>query len=409
MIDLPHEKCYGCSGCLNACPKDAISMNEDEYGFKYPTVDFEKCIRCGLCLKVCPELNDYKLNTPKRIYAAISKDKSIVKSAASGGFISVLAAHIISNGGVVYGCCEKNFENIGHIRVDTITNLDKIKNSKYVHSEIHHTYREAKKDLTTGKVVLFTGTPCQISGLLGYLRKPYDNLITIDLVCHGVPPMKMLQEQVLTYKEIKDVPHKDIFVDFRWKECSRKGCGSIRFGLRTSIISGDVKKIIRIENDTVNPYMRCFQTGISLRENCLRCPFARKERIGDITAADFWGIGRDINSDMFDLDGVSLILINTPKGNTFFEEINDTFYIQERTFEEAKLHNRCLSQPFKKLKTRDKFFKIYRQKGLISAAKATDELHRFESNLIIQKLRKHPFGNFGVRCLAKGLRLLNIL
>lgn len=409
MINLPHEKCYGCQGCRNVCPKDAISMEEDGCGYRYPSVDYDKCIRCGLCIKVCPELNSYDLNTPANVYAVVSKDKSIIKTTASGGFSSVLANYIISHGGVVYGCAEENFENIGHIRIDNTNNLDKIKNSKYVHSDIRLTYREAKADLDNGKEVLFTGTPCQISGLLGFLRKRYDNLLTMDLVCHGVPPMKMLREQVLSYPEVKGVPAEDIFVDFRWKEDIRSGCGSIRFGLRTAIRSGKQVKVVRKENDTINSYMRCFQTGISLRENCLRCPYARKERVADITAADFWGLGRDINSEMLDLNGVSLILVNTSKGIHYFNEIKDAFAIQERTFEEAKLHNRCLSQPFERLKERDKFLKLCRENGMMTAAKATDSVHRFESNAIIQRLRKNRISNFGVRCLSKGLRLLHIL
>ncbi|WP_289770358.1 Coenzyme F420 hydrogenase/dehydrogenase, beta subunit C-terminal domain [uncultured Duncaniella sp.] len=409
MINLPHEKCYGCQGCLNVCPKDAISMNEDECGYKYPSVDYNKCIRCGLCIKVCPELNSYDLNTPINVYAVVSKDKSVIQTTASGGFSSVLVNHIISHGGVVYGCSENNFEDIGHIRIDKINALNKIKNSKYVHSDIRLAYREAKYDLDNGINVLFTGTPCQISGLLCFLRRPYDNLLTMDLVCHGVPPMKMLREQVLSYPEIKDVPYGDVFVDFRWKEEIRSGCFRIHFGLRTVIRSGEHMREVRKENDIVNSYMRCFQTGISLRENCLRCPYARKERVSDITAADFWGLGRDIDSDMLDLDGVSLILVNTTKGTHYFNEVRDAFNVQERTFEEAKLHNRCLSQPFERLKTRDKFLNICRGKGLITAAKATDPVHRFESNVIIQYLRKYRISNFVVRCLSKGLRLLHIL
>ncbi len=409
MINLPHEKCYGCQGCLNACPKDAISMKEDECGYRYPFVDLNKCIECGLCLKVCPELNSYDLNAPKNVYAVTSKDKLIVKTAASGGFSSVLANYIISRGGVVYGCFEENFEKIGHVRIDNINDLNKIKNSKYVHSDIRLTYREAKADLNKGKEVLFSGTPCQISGLLGFLRKPYDNLLTLDLVCHGVPPMKMLREQVRSYPEVRDIPSEDIIVDFRWKENIRSGCGSIRYGLRTAIRSGMQMRVIRKENDTVNSYMRCFQTGISLRENCLHCPYARRERISDITAADFWGLGRDIDSDMFDLDGVSLVLVNSIKGTHYFNRIKDAFNIQERTFEEAKFRNRCLSQPFERLKERDKFLRLCREKGLITAAKATDPVHRFESNAIIKFLRTNRIGNFGVNFFLKTLRLLHVL
>lgn len=411
MINLPHEKCYGCQGCLNICPKDAISMKEDEYGYRYPEVDYQKCVKCGLCIKACPELNSYSLNAPQHIYAAVVDNNETLSTSASGGFASVLSEYVIRRGGTVYGCCEDNFETIGHIRIDSLNDLGKIKNSKYVHSDIRHTFREAKKDLESGRNVLFTGTPCQISGLLGFLRKPYDNLLTMDLVCHGVPPMKMLREQVLSYPECKNVSPDNIYVDFRWKEKIRSGYdrGHIRFGLRTAIRSGSNLRIVRTENDTVNPYMRCFQTGISLRENCLGCPYARKERISDLTAADFWGLGRSISSDMFDLDGVSLILVNTDKGEEYFKAIRDSFNIQERTFDEAKLCNRCLSKPFKRLENRDKFLKIYKESGLITAALATDTIHKFESNAIIRLARKNRISNFGIRVIFKLLRILNII
>lgn len=409
MINLPHEKCYGCNGCLNICPKDAISMREDEYGYMYPYVDYVKCIKCGLCVKICPELNRYELNVPIKVYAAIAKDKRTMDESASGGFATVLAKYILSKSGIVYGCCEESFENIGHVRIDNADDLYKIKNSKYVHSDIRLTFREAKKDLESDKIVLFTGTPCQISGLLGFLRQPYDNLITMDLVCHGVPPMKMLSEQVLSYPEVKNVSKENIFVDFRWKEPVRSGSGRIRYGLRTAVRSGERMKVVRTENDVVNPYMRCFQTGVSLRENCLRCPYAQKGRISDLTAADFWGLGSDIPSDMLASDGVSMILLNSAKGCDCFNEIKDSFTVQERTFEEAKLHNRCLSQPFDRLKCRDLFLKISKEKGLIIAAKKIDPIHRFESNVIIKNLRRYQISNFGVRCLSKVLRLLHIL
>lgn len=409
MINLPNEKCYGCHGCLNVCPKDAISMKEDKCGYKYPIVDINKCIKCGLCINVCPEINGYSLHSPINVFAAVAKEKSTLHTAASGGFSSILSGYIISQGGVVYGCCEDDYENIGHIRVDNIADLNRIKNSKYVHSDIRLTYREAKEDLNSRRKVLFTGTSCQISGLLGFLRKPYDNLLTMDLICHGVPPMKMLKEQVMSYSEIKNVSPKDIFVDFRWKEDTRNGCGKIRFGLRTTIRNGDQLKVIHKENDIINPYMRCFQTGISLRENCLRCPYARKERISDLTAADFWGLGRDFPSDMFDLDGVSLILVSTEKGEKAFAEIKELLEIQKRTFDEAKLRNRCLSKPFERHKERDKFLKIYQKKGLIAAAKVVDPIHKFESNQIIQFARKSRISNFGVRIISKVLKISHIL
>lgn len=409
MINLSHDECYGCQACLNICPRDAITMREDDYGYRFPRVDLEKCIQCNLCVKVCPELNQYTLNAPRKVYAAVVKDHEILDSAASGGFASILSRYIINDGGVVYGCSENNFEDIGHIRIANCEDLRKIRNSKYVHSDIRHTFRETKKDLDSGLKVLFTGTPCQISGLLSFLRKPYDNLLTMDLICHGVPPMKMLKEQVLSYPEIKGISPENIFVDFRWKEEIRSGCGSICFGLRTAIRSGDELKVIRKENDITNSYMRCFQTGISLRENCLNCPYARKERVSDLTAADFWGLGRYIPSDLFDLNGVSLVLINTNAGENAFNKIQDYFDIQRHSLEEAKLYNRCLSKPFARLNNRERFLEIYKKHGLILAAKKTDSIHKFESSKIIRLARKNRISSLGASAFAKLLRILKII
>ena len=326
MINLSKEKCCGCGACYNICPKDAISMNPDEYGYVYPQIDLHYCINCGLCDKVCPELKDNSLNEPQSVYALVCKAKENLQNSASGGFAAILSREIIQRGGVVYGCSESNFYTIRHIRVDKEKDLSLLKNSKYVHSDIMRTYEEAKKDLTQGKKVLFTGTPCQIAGLYGYLQKTYDNLLTMDLVCHGVSPMKMLKEQVLSYPEIRKLCLNDIWVDFRWKVRS----GShyrIHYGLRTAVRSGDSFKVLREENDLVNAYMRCFLTGISLREHCLQCPYARKERISDITVGDFWGIGHVVPSAMCDQSGVSLVLVNTDKGILYFESVYFGFFI----------------------------------------------------------------------------------
>lgn len=392
MIDLPHRACFGCQACSNICPKNAIVMEEDEYGYMYPKVINDLCIKCGLCIKVCPALQENIFQNPKKIYALKWKDKETVKASASGGFATVLSRFILLSDGVIYGCCEENFETIGHIRIEKLEELWKLKNSKYVHSNIRLTYREAREDLRKGKKVLFTGTPCQIAGLKKFLMRPYENLITMDLVCHGVPPMKMLKEQVQSYHEVQYLNHKDIYVDFRWKKNVRTRCAErIQFGLRTSVRTGDSFRIIKEENDMINPYMRAFQTGISLRENCLFCPFAKKDRVSDFTAADFWGLGSDIPSFMIAREGVSLVLINTTVGEDIFKEISCEFQIQESNFYEASMLNKCLTAPFKsisELPERDKFLEFYRKFGLNHAIKAVDKIHCRESLFYMKLLRK---------------------
>lgn len=408
MINLPKEKCCGCGACYNICPKGAISMRPDECGYVYPHIDQQICIDCGLCDKVCPEFRDKSFNDPQSVYALVGKDKEFHQESASGGFATILGREIVRQGGVVYGCSEKNFYTIRHIRVEKEKDLSLLRNSKYVHSDIKRTYEEAKNDLKKKRKVLFTGTPCQIAGLYGYLGKRYDNLLTMDLVCHGVPPMRMLKEQVLSYPEIKGICPEDIWVDFRWKIQSGSYKG-IHYGLRTAVRNGDGSyKVLREEDDIINAYMRCFQTGISLREHCFQCPYTVKKRISDITAADFWGIGSVVSSSMYDQRGVSLILLNTDNGILHFDSVKKYFEIERHSFEEAALSNRCLSAPLARLSQRDEFLRIYRKKGLFAAAKATDPRHRFESMKLVRFLRGNRILNFGLRLVGKIIRVIRI-
>lgn len=410
MINLPHEKCYGCRACLNACPKDAISMPEDEYGFTYPKVDYNKCIQCGLCIKACPELNSYTLHTPNQVLALEPISYEVKEKSASGGLASVLSSYIISIGGVVYGCCEENYKSIGHIRVNQLEDLPKLQSSKYVHSDIRLTYKEARQDLITGKTVLFTGTPCQISGLLRFLGKDYENLITMDLVCHGVPPLRMLIQQVESYPEINHLESDKVNVEFRWKEKQfSTDTLQIYFGMRLKYFKDNSEEIILQENPVENAYMRSFLTELSLRENCYSCPYACKERIADITAADFWGLGSIIPSDLNAQSGVSLALINTKKGGKIFEEIKDKFTVHEQSFEQATLRNRCLTRPYNKPYLRSKFLSYYTRYGLVEGMRKLDPIHHLEKNTIIRLLRKNKVGNLGVRVIFKIIRKIKKL
>jgi coenzyme F420-reducing hydrogenase beta subunit len=405
MVNLSNDKCCGCAVCAAVCPKNAIVMKADEYGYIYPKVNLDLCVDCNLCDKVCPSLHDLETNTPKSVLATVSKDRIIHETSASGGFAAVLSEYVISENGVVYGCAEISCIEYRHIRVENYENLELLKGSKYVQSDAQSAYSQVQNDLKSGRIVLFTGTPCQVAGLYSFLRKPYDNLITLDLVCHGVPPVKMLKEQIESYKELKNIPLNKIHVDFRWKVRSESR-NEIHFGLRSAVRSEDGHvKIIREENDIVNPYMRCFQTGVSLRESCLNCKYTKQERVSDFTAADFWGLGRQIPSKMHDKCGVSLVLVNSSKAMSLFEKIGHKFDLEERTFEEAKIYNRCLSSPFEHTPQRDEFLKEYKQSGLIKAAKKTDRVHLLETSFIVRFIRRHKKLNV---ILSKGLSVLRI-
>lgn len=196
--------CCGCGACASACTHKAISLIANAQGFVYPVIDKDKCIDCGLCRKVCGYGKTELLHREKQTcYGGI--DCSIEKSqSSSGGIANVISQWIIKNGGVVYGCALENSEELlvpRHIRVQEEKDLRKLQGSKYVQSDIGETYIQAKKDLKNGLLVLFTGTPCQIAGLYSYLRHSYDNLFTIDVICHGVPSKQLFQDSVKNLKK----------------------------------------------------------------------------------------------------------------------------------------------------------------------------------------------------------------
>jgi coenzyme F420-reducing hydrogenase beta subunit len=393
MVNLPHNKCCGCAVCAAICPKKAINMLEDEYGYIYPDIDLNRCVNCNLCDKACPALHNYDSVQPLSVWAAVTKDINTLQTTASGGFATTLSEYVISQNGIVYGCAQISAIEYKHIRVDSLDKLALLKGSKYIQSDVCPAYGQARNDLNQGKFVLFTGTPCQIAGLKSFLRKDYDNLITLDLVCHGVPPLKMLKEQLLSYRELKKVSLDNVYVDFRWKVRSESH-SEIHFGLRTAVRSEDgMIKVIREEDNMINPYMRCFQTGVSLRSSCLNCRYTRPERVSDFTAADFWGLGRHISSKMYDLNGVSLILVNSIKAQQYLKIISNKFYLEKRTLEEAKIFNRCLYAPYNVSIDRDLFLSNYKRYGLIKATKKIDKTHAHATMWIVQISQRNQILN----------------
>ena len=195
-------------------------MEESEpFGYIYPIIDSNLCVDCGLCAKICPVNSPIELNEPQKAYSAVSKDYDDLMSSASGGASSVLSQLLLKRGGVVYGCVQRNYMDIAHRRIDSCTDSPLMKGSKYVQSNIGYIYRDVKQDLNDGREVLFTGTPCQIAGLRAYLRKDYDQLYLVDLVCHGVPSQKLLREDVeYLLKDYRHVDKDSICVGFRQKK-----------------------------------------------------------------------------------------------------------------------------------------------------------------------------------------------
>lgn len=304
------EDCTGCFACVNVCPKNCISMVENEIGHIYPKINDEQCIECGICNRTCPNNNIVDFKTPKTVYAAWTLDNKDHESCTSGGIGTFLSRNIINENGVVYGCSSDITGEIQHIRVENIEDLENLKGSKYVQSYVNDTYAKAKNDLKCGKYVLFIGTPCQIAGLYCFLGKEkYDNLITVDLICHGVPPQKLLFDHILG-----KAGRKEKLISFRQKE-----------GFNLKVF--DRNKVDYFANEYDDLYFLGFSSGIFYRESCYNCKYAKAERCSDITIGDFWGLGKEIPFKHKTENGVSVVLVNNNQGEQIIEKYKSGLFL----------------------------------------------------------------------------------
>lgn len=338
------NKCCGCGACFNACPTNAIFMKEDENGFEYPQVEEKKCINCGLCEKCCPILYEkVHINSNHKAYACINKDYDIRLKSSSGGIFTLLAEEVLKAGGIVFGAgYDENF-NVVHQSIKTKDEIEKLRCSKYVQSNTKKTFIEAKENLENGKIVLYTGTPCQIEGLKFFLKKDYENLLTQDIICHGVPSPKVWNKY-LEFRKIKD-KKEPIYINFR-----NKNTGWKLLNLLIKYKDGEFQ-----QSADKNSYMQAFLKNTSLRDSCYSCYFKKIDRVADITLADFWGV-ENIIPEMDDNKGTSLIIIHSKKGKEWFEKIKHNTKYQEVDLKEAIKYNPSIVKSAEMDKNRKKFF-----------------------------------------------------
>lgn len=357
------QDCCGCGACKNVCPRDAISMVADVNGYVYPHIDTQRCIECNACEKVCGYRSAPQKSLPKVCYAVAAKDKQLLDRAASGGLFAALAVKILREGGAVYGTAmfsEKQEMVIRHIRVDSEQELPMLQGSKYVQSDIAWTYRQAKHDLREGRSVLFSGTPCQIAGLVSYLGRPYENLLTVEVICHGVPNSRMFQDflKILEEKEGRAI------TDFHFRS-KKKGQGMNTY---VSYLGTDGKRTSSCRNGHTYSYMHYFLKSYIYRTSCYSCPFAAAERVADITIGDYWGFHEEhpvLPSDvcLSNVRGVSCALLNTENGIRSFDKIRKSLTVLETGFEKIAKHNAQLCAPCSCQQERDVILRIYREQG----------------------------------------------
>lgn len=300
--------CTGCSACYAKCPKGAIKMQKDKEGFLQPVIDHDLCINCELCKKVCPINNPYFNNYKKpQTYAVMANDE-IRKVSSSGGAFTVLAQHILNQNGLVCAAGYDENMKVCHQIIEKEDDLTKLRGSKYVQSEIGESYKNIKLYLSQGNKVLFIGTPCQVAGLKNFLDKKYENLLTADLICHGVPSPSLFEK----YLKEEFNGEKVLNVNFRDK---KEGWGG-EYILTTTTINGKYSK-----KDSQDSYLSAFFANISLRKSCYKCKYTRFPRMGDFTIADCWGAKSDIN----DKKGTSALFINNPKAEEIFNILRNNF------------------------------------------------------------------------------------
>lgn len=329
MISITDKSnCCGCTACIHSCPKHCITMQEDSEGFLYPVVNNEACIDCGLCEKVCPMLHPSEEKCPIRTIAAINKDENTRMQSSSGGIFSLLAEDTITEGGIVFGA---RFDEQWQVVIDYAVTMEEVRafmGSKYVQASMGTAYADAKQFLLEGKKVLFSGTPCQIAGLKHFLKKSYDNLLTVDIICHGVPSPKVWS---LYLDEVVTAGRKAIGdVQFRNKRNGWK-----KYGIKLSYTLADNTTSFYCPASK-NHYMLAFLSNMILRPSCHNCKAKCGRSHSDITIADFWGIDKAM-TEMDDDKGTGLILVNTDKGSKAMSW-NKVIY-RDTTFELAISHN----------------------------------------------------------------------
>ena len=362
-IELFNEKaeCCNCTACVNICPVNAISIKTDNCGFEFPCIDKEKCLNCGLCQTVCQYKNILKKNKTQVVYASATKNEDLLLSTASGGVFSTIAQNFLNNDGIVYGASMYDNGEIDPkiIRVDKKENLVLLKGSKYVQCDLNDTFLKVKDDLESGKKVLYSGLPCQIAGLKQFLVKDYNNLTTIDIICHGVPSKRMF----LDFLKNLGKKRNGRVTEFVFRDKTKGQGQTARFSLECGS-----KKNTYITNGKLLSYFGLFLKQEIYRESCYKCLHTSCERNSDITLGDYWGIyiehGTEVNaSELTNTKGISCVLINTQNGVDIISSVKKDLILLESTFEKVSRHNNQLREPSKHSKLRDIIFEIYENYG----------------------------------------------
>lgn len=339
--------CCGCGACKQICPHSAIELVPNSQGFLFPQVNIDICINCSLCERVCPVLNPNQENRPLKVYAAINPNDDIRMQSSSGGIFTSLAEKIIDEGGVVFGARFNENWEVVHDYTENKEGLAPFRGSKYVQSNINSSYIKVEQFLKRGRKVLFSGTPCQIAALNLFLRKPYDSLTTVDVVCHGVPSPRLWKDYLYKFAPVSEI------TNIMMRDKSK--------GWRSYKITIEGKKRSLSERASDNKYLLAFSQNLSLRSSCFNCPAKKGKSGSDITLADYWGI-ENIIPHMDDNRGTSFVCANTNKGIELINEISLNRVTS--SYSVSVPYNICIEQSTKEPVSRSSFWQKYSEKGV---------------------------------------------
>lgn len=376
------EDCYGCSACMNACPKSAIHMEPDEQGFLYPIINDSLCIDCGICQKTCQigKFADLQ-NQEVEICYAVKNEDGIREISSSGGVFTAILQNY-SEGGVTVGATFNSEMKVIHTIAKDLKEAEAFRGSKYIQSDMQGIYKEISDILNRGEKVLFSGTPCQVAAIQNYMRihrVRTEQLLCVDLVCHGAPSPQIWKDYLngvenKYHSKVKNYTFRDKVVGWRGYH--------VRVGLE------DGRSIP--QNDLIQSFAVIFGKEVMVRPSCFYCPYASMKRCGDITIGDFWGIEK-VDKDFSDNKGISMVLVNTPKGQKIFSEIKGNLTV--RRYESDVLSQPNLRKPTDFGMDYDRFWEDYHTKGYLYVAKKYGGYGilrkvRYYKNAIKRKLMK---------------------
>jgi len=367
---IKKESCTGCYACSSICPVNCISIDMDSEGFGYPHTETNNCIKCGRCVAVCPVIKKRTVKNNPSAFACINKNDNIRLMSSSGGVFSAISENVIGRGGVVFGAAFNSKFELHHSYCESLESIRIYRGSKYLQSQIGDSYKNAKTFLDAGRLVLFSGTPCQIGGLDSFLGKQYDNLITADIICHGVPSPKVFNIYVGIREKTSGSAAKHVL--FR-----SKSTGWRNYSVDFNFANGTRYT----ETHHKDPYMKAFLNGLCLRSSCYSCKFKGLHRLSDITLADFWG-ANEIIPDMYDNKGISLVLANSEKGKTIIHNISENLLISEVRIDNAVRYNPSAIKSAFKNPNRTLFIEQ------LNAGNFDDMVNKYSKNTLSKLIKK---------------------